>query len=97
MEAPVAITNSRLVQHIEGRSVRPDVPEVIDPYTTLAKYLDDLLDPGPEKSTALRKLLESCDAAVRCKVADDENHLRDSVVDSANEALSHLLDKQFVE
>lgn len=71
------MSNSRLVHHIEGRTVRPPVPEVIDPYVTLAKHLDDILDPGPEKTTALRKLLESCDAATRCRVSDIENRQAD--------------------
>lgn len=89
--------NSRLVEHIEGKGVRPDVPSVTDPYVTLAKYLDEILEPGPEKSTALRKLLESCDAAIRCRVADMENHTRDAKVEAANKAVSTLVDKAYAE
>jgi hypothetical protein len=72
-----AVNTLRLIHHIEGRNVRPPIPEVIDPYVTLAKHLDDILDPGPEKTTALRKLLESCDAATRCRMSDMENRLAD--------------------
>ncbi len=35
------------------------------PFWTLAYQLEDTLPKGPEKSTALRKLLEAKDAAVR--------------------------------
>lgn len=93
----VAVINSRIVDHIEGKNVRPAVPSVIDPYVTLAKHLDEILEPGPEKSTALRKLLESCDAAVRCRVADTENHSRDEKVKAANSAVAHLSDPHYVE
>ncbi|MCA0379782.1 MAG: hypothetical protein LCH36_10175 [Actinobacteria bacterium] len=34
-------------------------------FSALAAELDDTLPPGPEASTALRKLLEAKDAAVR--------------------------------
>lgn len=83
---------SRIVDHIEGKHVRPAVPTVIDPYVTLAKHLDEILEPGPEKSVALRKLLESCDAAVRCRVSDMENHNHDEKVMAAVEAVAHLAD-----
>lgn len=87
--------NSRILHHIDGKSVRPDVPEVIDPYVTLAKHLDALLEPGPEKATALRKLLESCDAAVRCRVADKENKAVDQKVNAVNEAIAQHTDVAF--
>jgi hypothetical protein len=35
------------------------------PFGELARHLDQALENGPEKSVALRKLLESKDAAVR--------------------------------
>lgn len=85
-----SVQTSRLVHHIEGKNIRPPLPEVIDPYVTLARHLDELLDPGPEKTTALRKLLESCDAATRCRVADMENVLRDSEVKAVASAITHL-------
>lgn len=92
-----AVIHNRLVHHIEGRSLRPAVPEVIDPYATLAKHLDEILEPGPEKTTALRKLLESCDAAVRCRVADLENDSRDQKVAAVNEAVSTLSREALIE
>lgn len=79
---------SRLVYHIEGRNVRPPLPEIVDPYVTLAKHLDECLDPGPEKTTALRKLLESCDAATRCRVADLSNHIADQKIAAVTTAIA---------
>lgn len=91
-----AVSN-RLVHHIEGRSVRPPLPEIVDPFVTLAKHLDEMLAPGPEKTTALRKLLESCDAAVRCRIADIENNSRDRKVAAINEAVHTLTEGSFHE
>jgi hypothetical protein len=43
--------------------------EVSKPFCELAEQLDDRLPSNPEKTVALRKLLESKDAAVRAVVA----------------------------
>lgn len=42
-----------------------ELARVSHPFCQLACSLDDHLPDGPEKSTALRKLLEAKDAAVR--------------------------------
>lgn len=42
---------------------------VSEPFHQLAHKLCDKLEPGPERSAALRKLLEAKDAAVRARVA----------------------------
>lgn len=42
--------------------------EVSQPFHELAQGLCDKLDPGPERTVALRKLLEAKDAAVRAQV-----------------------------
>lgn len=78
-----------IVHHIEGRNIRPAVPEVIDPIVTLAKHLDEILDEGPEKNVALRKLLECCDAAVRCRITDMENRIRDVKVKAVSAAVKN--------
>lgn len=39
------------------------------PYNTMACDIVDHIQPGPERTVALRKLLESKDAAVRAMVA----------------------------
>lgn len=42
-------------------------------FAELAMWADDCLPNGPEKSTALRKLLEAKDAAVRAALDPKEN------------------------
>lgn len=51
---------------------RPDLLEVSQKFEKLAHELEDLLPAGPEKTTALRKLLESKDCAVRTTAIDKE-------------------------
>lgn len=43
------------------------------PFAELAKHLDDTLPNNPEKTTALRKLLESKDCAVRSTFFKDDD------------------------
>lgn len=43
--------------------------KVSRPYHTMASMIVDDIHPGPERTVALRKLLESKDAAVRATVA----------------------------
>ena len=47
-------------QHLTGR-----LQSVSQPFAEFAARLDETLPDGPEKTVALRKLLESKDAAVR--------------------------------
>lgn len=47
----------------------PEQLQVISkPFGELAAYLANSLEPGPERTVALRKLLEAKDAAVRAQV-----------------------------
>jgi hypothetical protein len=47
----------------------PDHLKVVSqPFFVVAHRLCELCDPGPERTVALRKLLEAKDAAVRAKV-----------------------------
>ena len=46
--------------------------EVSANFANLAFYVEEVLQQGPEKSTALRKLLEAKDAAVRQAILDAE-------------------------
>lgn len=41
---------------------------ISQPFGVLAQSICDLVEPGPERTVALRKLLEAKDAAVRAKV-----------------------------
>lgn len=42
--------------------------EVSRPFGEIALLIVEMVEPGPERTVALRKLLESKDAAVRAKV-----------------------------
>lgn len=42
--------------------------EVSKPFGELAQHIADTVDAGPERTVALRKLLEAKDAAVRAKL-----------------------------
>lgn len=46
--------------------------EVSAPFCVLAEFIDSNLPRNPEKSTALRKLLEAKDAAVRASLFKNE-------------------------
>ena len=48
-----------------------DLADVSGRFAALAHRLDDELPDGPEKSTALRKLLEAKDAAVRAALDNE--------------------------
>jgi hypothetical protein len=45
-----------------------ELQAVSKPFGELAHHLDEALAPGPERTVALRKLLESKDAAVRAHI-----------------------------
>lgn len=45
--------------------------EVSSPFQVLAKQIVDTLPRNPERTVALRKLLEAKDAAVRAKIAKE--------------------------
>jgi hypothetical protein len=54
-----------IIRYFSHSHLPPHLQEVSMPFSQLAHHLDETLPNGPEKSTALRKLLESKDAAVR--------------------------------
>lgn len=51
-------------EHLENA----EAARVSSAFYQVARFVDDTLDSGPEKSTALRKLLEAKDAAVRSAI-----------------------------
>ena len=55
----------RLLQYFEFEHLPPALADVSAPFCTLAHNIADNLPDGPEKTMALRKLLESKDCAVR--------------------------------
>lgn len=42
--------------------------QVSKPFSELAATLSDVVEPGPERTVSMRKLLEAKDAAVRAKL-----------------------------
>lgn len=53
------------MQFFQYEHLPPHLQEVSKPFGELAKQLNDILPNNPERSTALRKLLEAKDCAVR--------------------------------
>ncbi|HEU5475697.1 MAG TPA: hypothetical protein VFV67_34080 [Actinophytocola sp.] len=56
---------SAILQFFDYEKLPPPLREVSETFHHLAHHLADTLRPGPELTVALRKLLESKDAAVR--------------------------------
>jgi hypothetical protein len=54
-----------IIRYFAADHLPEALQRVSAPFGTLADQLEATLPDGPEKSTALRKLLESKDAAVR--------------------------------
>lgn len=52
--------------HLPNEELRP----VLELYATMARVLVDLIQPGPERTVALRHLLDSRDSAVRQAIED---------------------------
>ena len=58
----------RMLKWFAYEHLPPHLREVSQPFNDLALQLVAALDAGPERTVALRKLLESKDAAVRAKL-----------------------------
>lgn len=63
------------VEHIEQffayEHLPPYLAEVSKPFAELARRIIETLPRNPERTVALRKLLEAKDAAVRARIARD--------------------------
>lgn len=55
-------------QFFEYEHLPPNLQKVSKPFCDMAKDLDERLPNNPEKTTALRKLLEAKDCAVRAAI-----------------------------
>lgn len=55
----------RMLKWFEYEHLPPHLQKASKPFCELAFMLTDLAIPGPERTVALRKLLEAKDAAVR--------------------------------
>lgn len=78
---------NRIVHMFQHSPVLGGTPEIIDPFVTLAQHLDEVLESGPEKNAALRKLLEACDQAVRARIIDLDNQARNEKIAAATDVL----------
>ena len=58
----------RMLKWFEYEHLPPKLQDVSAPFCSLANHLVETIDKGPERTVALRKLLESKDAAVRAAV-----------------------------
>lgn len=57
-----------MLKWFEYAHLREDLQTVSKPFGELANTICEVIEPGPERTVALRKLLESKDAAVRAKL-----------------------------
>lgn len=58
-----------IMQFFAYAHLPPHLQEVSQPFAVLAEAMVDTLPRNPERTVALRKLLEAKDAAVRAKIA----------------------------
>ena len=65
-EYRVPTPSEKILFHINRSSAKTHVPDSVNAtYSAIANELQDTLPDGPEKTAALRKLLESKDCAIR--------------------------------
>jgi hypothetical protein len=64
----IMIPNDYMLQFFQHGHLPPQLAAVSKPFCDLAKCIIDELPNNPERSSALRKLLEAKDAAVRAKL-----------------------------
>lgn len=62
------MTEERMLKWFAYSHLPPGLIDVSQQFYMLADRLCAAVDPGPERTTALRKLLEAKDAAVRAKL-----------------------------
>lgn len=64
----MAQASERMLKWFEFEHLPEHLQKVSFPFTELALKICEECEPGPERTVALRKLLEAKDAAVRAKV-----------------------------
>lgn len=67
----------RLLQFFIYDHLPPHLQEYSRPFAELAKLLIAKLPLGPERTVALRKLLEAKDCAVRARVEEDNDDFKE--------------------
>ena len=61
------MADERMLKHFRFKHLPPTLQDVSTKFCTLANWIADELEPGPERTVSLRKLLEAKDAAVRAE------------------------------
>lgn len=59
------VAGERMLRHFAYAHLRPALATVSEPWCMLARHVVATIPAGPERTVALRKLLEGKDAAVR--------------------------------
>lgn len=62
------MTEDRMLKWFAYTHLPPHLQEVSARFGDLAAHICNIIEPGPERTVALRKLLEAKDAAVRAKL-----------------------------
>lgn len=62
-----------LLQFFEFKHLPEHLQEISEPFCNMANHIDLRLPENPEKTTALRKILEAKDCAVRAVIFKDQN------------------------
>ena len=62
---PKSVENERMMKWFAYSHLKPPLLSVSSMFFDLASYVCEEIEPGPERTVALRKLLEAKDAAVR--------------------------------
>lgn len=65
---------SNLMVYFEYDHLPPGLKETSQEFHKLAKFIDETIPDSPEKTVALRKLLESKDAGVRASLPQKPAH-----------------------
>ena len=65
--------NERMLQFFDYQHLPSHLAEISKPFCVLAHEIVTMLPPNPERTVALRKLLEAKDCAVRAKLYKAED------------------------
>jgi len=68
--------NEHILQFFAYEHLRPELQAVSKPFGDLAQHIVATLPRNPERTVALRKLLESKDAALRALAATDDDSFK---------------------
>lgn len=79
--------HNRLLDHFRTVYIAPPPEEIDGPFFDLARHLDQLIVEGPEKTVALRKLLEARNQATLARGIDIQNKHRDQHLADVRAAL----------